>query len=119
MIDKKRFQKILEEVDFEFSVKQLEKFLNEAQANSLMSWIERWKMNLRQFARLRIDFKTWLLEAWELPETDSRYDPEDNRLYPKENAPEEAVRLAKMENEFSSFGEYLPILEFSREELYG
>lgn len=120
MIDERKLDSVLKSVDFELSIDMLKGCLNESQAKALMSWIERWKVNLRQLQRLRIDNADYMCHVWELDEDDSRYNPDDGMtVCAKDGSPEETVKVAKMVNEFNAFGDSLPIMEFSREELYG
>lgn len=120
MIDERKLDAVLKSVDFELSIDMLKKCLNESQAKALMSWIERWNVNLRRLQRLRIDNADYMCYVWELDEDDIRYNPDDGvTMCAKNGASDEVARIAKMVNEFNAFGDSLPIMEFSREELYG
>ena len=73
-------------------------------------------MHMKGLYKLRLEYKQYLLYANELPEVDDRYeDILGGKLYPKDDAPDEAIRLADMENDFAAIESYLPHIEFTGE----
>ena len=67
-----------------------------------------------KLAKLRMEYSQFLLCANELPEDDDRYeDIIGGKLYPKDNAPDEAIRLAEMVNDLAPIESYLPHIEFT------
>lgn len=110
------FSRYAFELDYDFLSK--ERRISDYILFLLCEWLEKYQCNMKGLYKLRMEYKHWLLYAHELPADDPRHeDIIGGRLYPKDDAPEEARRLADMENDFAPIESYLPHIEFTGEYL--
>lgn len=113
-----RMTKILSDNDFEFTLKELKSYLTSFQLHKLVEWVDKYKINLRKYAKFRINYAEFLLCGAELDEDDPNYDPNNGVFeYLTDDAPEEAKKLILIEKDYNVFGDALPNIEFTGDDI--
>lgn len=109
------YRKLLKEVDFEYSLDELKKIMNIGAGKKLFNWISKYKINLRKYSKMCIDYNQFILYPSDFEETDPRFNTDI--LYLKDNAPDEAKKLLDIETDYLEFEQYIPDIEFTSEAL--
>ena len=120
MISDKKWESILSETDFEFTLDELKEYLTEPIANLLYRWLEKYKLNIRRVIKLRLENCDEFIAPSELDKDDPNYDEFDSwPKFAKADATDEVRFAADACREFAVIEEYLPRVEFTRESVFG
>ena len=111
--------RILKENAFELTMGDLKTLLSDVELRKLAEWVDKYKVNLRKFKKMQIDYSRYIMCPADYWEGDSRYIEGDYTPFVVEDAPEEAKVLFNMQKDYEYFGNSLPIIEFPRSEIYG
>ena len=120
MISDKKWESMLSETDFEFTLDELKEYLTEPIANLLYRWLEKYKLNIRRVIKLRLENCDDFIAPSELDKDDPNYDEFDSwPKFAKADAADDVRFAADACREFAVIEEYLPRVEFTRESVFG
>lgn len=119
MITDKKWEKILEETGFEFTLDELKKCLSEPIAMDLYRWLEKYHLNIRKVMKLRLTYSDQFIAPCQLDKNDPDYDEFNSwPKFAKPDAPEEVKFASEVCNAYKPIEDCLPHIEFSMESIF-
>lgn len=109
---RKEMEKVLRDNDFEIALSNLESWLSAPEVESLVRWVDKYKLNLQTYQDLCMSWSSYVVRPADLAESDPRYNPRGYDRYVEADAPEEAKKFFEIDKDYHYFGDSLPDIEF-------